>query len=125
LATPFGIGLGLFIALYGVATLDAPKIGAGLDNMLWALVPRYGFWSGPGWGQPSLDLFHWWPGPFSQESVIESATYAHDQHAKDAGADRQLIHDVWARHDIGPYGQVYRVGLTALFGTGIALGMDD
>jgi hypothetical protein len=57
--------------------------------------------------------------------VIEGATYRHDQNYRRPGADRQLIHDVWSRHDLGPYGQVYRGGLTALFGTGIALGMDD
>ena len=88
-------------------------------------IPRYGWWSGPGWGQPNLEALGYWYGPYSRQNVIEYATYWHDQYARNPGADRQLIHDVWSRNDLGPYGQVYRVGLTAMFGTGIALGMDD
>jgi RHS repeat-associated protein len=127
LGGPIGIGLGLFAALAGVAQLDAAKIGSGIEAILWALVPRYGFWSGPGWGKPNLEAFGWWPGPFSRQNVIEAATYRHDYGAANEipHADRDLIHDVWSRHDLGAYGQIYRVGLTAVFETRIAVGMGD
>ena len=111
--------------LAGVATLSPSLLASGISQFGWALVPRYGWWSGPGWGQPNLDALGYWYGPYSRENVIEYATYWHDQYAKYPGADRQLVQDVWSRNDLGPYGQLYRAGLTAMFGTGIALGMDD
>jgi RHS repeat-associated protein len=122
----YGIGLGLVTTFAGIATLNPSLVGSGLSQILWALVPRYGFWSGPGWGQPNFEANHGsWFGPYSSQNVIEGATYQHDQDHRNPGADQKLIHDVWSRHDLGPYGQIYRVGLTAMFGTGIALGMDD
>ena len=38
---------------------------------------------------------------------------------------RQLIRDVWSDHNLGPYGQVYRVLLTGLFGARVGVGLDD
>ena len=122
----YGMTRGLVTALAGVAALNPAMIAKGVSQFGWALVPRYGWWSGPGWGKPTLDANHGsWYGPYSSQSVIEYATYRHDYNYKNPGSDAQLIRDVWSRHDLGPYGQVYRVGLTALFGTGIALGFDD
>jgi RHS repeat-associated protein len=124
----YGIATGLLTTLAGIATLDSAKIGSGLSQTFWALVPRYGFWSGPGWGKPNLEANHGsWYGPYSSQSVIEAATHKHDYAtaAREPGADRSLIRDVWSRHDLGPYGQVYRVGLTVLFGAGIGLGLGD
>ena len=51
----YGMTRGLVTALAGVATLNPAMIGSGLSQFGWALVPRYGFWSGPGWGKPNLD----------------------------------------------------------------------
>lgn len=85
------------------------------------LIPRYGWWSGPDWGLPNRKALGYWHGPFSEENVIESATFEHDKGLP--GVDWQLIKDVWSRHDLGPYGQVYRVGLTGLFDTKILLGL--
>ena len=122
----YGMTRGLVTALAGVATLNPAMIGSGVSQFGWALVPRYGWWSGPGWGKPNLDANNGsWYGPYSGQSVIEQATYRHDYHYKEPGSDARLIRDVWSRHDLGPYGQIYRVGLTAMFGTGIALGFDD
>ena len=121
----YGMARGIVTAIAGVATLNPSLLGSGLSQFGWALVPRYGWWSGPGWGKPNLDSLGYWYGPYSRQNVIEYSTYWHDQYARYSGADRQLIHDVWSRNDLGPYGQIYRVGLTALFETGIALGMDD
>ncbi len=121
----FGMAAGLIMGLQGLALLDVKMVGIGLSSSLWALVPRYGFWSGPYWGQPNLEAFGSWFGPYGEQNVIESATHQHDLDFRNPGADRRLIHDVWSRGDLGPFGQVYRVGLTALFGTRIALGGDD
>jgi RHS repeat-associated protein len=120
-----GIAAGMAMAIQGMALLNPMMVAKGFESSFWALIPRYGFWSGPGWGKPNLDGLGAWFGPYSAQNPIEAATYRHDYHATQPGADRQLIRDVWSRNDLGPYGQVYRVGLTALFGTGIAFGMDD
>jgi hypothetical protein len=120
-----GVAVGLLMAIEGVALLNPMMVQKGFESALWSLVPRYGFWSGPYWGQPNLDGLGFWFGPFSQQNVIEQATYQHDQVAAQPGADRALIRDVWSRNDLGPYGQLYRLGLTGLFGAGIAMGMDD
>jgi RHS repeat-associated protein len=125
LGNVFGIAAGLAMAIEGFALMNPTMVAVGLMGSFWALVPRYGFWSGPYWGQPNLDAFGKWFGPFSSQNVIESATYQHDQDARKAGADRALIRDVWSRNDLGPAGQIYRVGLTAAFETRIAFGMDD
>ncbi|TMA33732.1 MAG: hypothetical protein E6J87_09175 [Deltaproteobacteria bacterium] len=125
LGNAIGVAAGLLLALQGLALLNPAMVAAGLTSSLWALVPRYGFWSGPGWGQPNLDGLGFWFGPFSEQNVIEGATHEHDLHHAESGADRQLIRDVWSRNDLGPYGQVYRLGLSGLFGSGILMGMDD
>jgi hypothetical protein len=121
----YGITRGLITVLAGVATLNPSWIGSGLSQFAWALVPRYGFWSGPGWGRPNFEANGMsWFGPYSGQSVIEQATYNHDYAYRKPGSDADMIREVWSRHDLGPYGQVYRVGLSAAFGTGIALGFD-
>jgi hypothetical protein len=121
----YGVARGIVTTLAGVATLNPSLLGSGISQFGWALVPRYGWWSGPGWGQPNLEALGYWYGPYSAQNVIEYATYWHDQDFANPRADRQLIRDVWSRHDLGPYAQVYRVGLTAVFGTRVALGLDD
>ena len=123
----FGIAAGLVMAIEGFVLMNPTMIAAGLMGSFWALVPRYGFWSGPYWGSANLEAFGWWPGPFRDQNVIEGATYDHDYASanKAPGADGALIRDVWSRQDLGPAGQIYRVGLTALFGTRIALGVSN
>jgi hypothetical protein len=94
----------------------------GFESAFWALVPRYGFWSGPGWGKPTLDGLGFWFGPYSNQSVVESATYNHDHNVPDPGADRRLIREIWSHQNLGPIGQVYRLGLTGAFEAKIAVG---
>ena len=120
----YGIVAGVATAILGIAFLSPSMIWSGLTQIGWALVPRYGWWSGPGWGLPNLESAGSWPGPYSDQNVIEDATYRHDRDAGEPGADRALIRDVWSRHDLGPVGQTYRVGMTALFGARIGLGFD-
>ena len=121
----FGFAAGLAMAVEGLLLMNPTMITKGFESAMWALVPRYGFWSGPGWGKPTLEGLGFWFGPFSNQNAIEFATYNHDYAHKEPGSDRALIRDVWSHHNVGPFGQIYRVGLTALFGSGIALGMDD
>jgi hypothetical protein len=121
----FGFAAGLVMAVEGLLLLNPTMVARGFESSFWALVPRYGFWSGPGWGRPNFEAWGWWFGPFTNQNVIEGATYNHDYAFQRAGADRALVHDVWTRNDLGPLGQIYRVGLTGLFGARIALGMDD
>jgi hypothetical protein len=78
----YGLTRGIVTTLAGVATLSPSLLASGISQFGWALVPRYGWWSGPGWGQPNLDALGYWYGPYSRENVIEYATYWHDQYAK-------------------------------------------
>ncbi len=118
LATPYGILESGAEILGGILGADRDLIRQGAAGLLHALVPRYGWYAGPGWG-----VNQWGQqgvAPF--DNPIDEAAKTHDIHAGQPGADRALIAAVWSRHDLGPYGQIYRIGLTALFAARIRLG---
>jgi hypothetical protein len=117
-----GIGVfrGLGEALAGTLTGDVGRAADGLKSTGWALVPRYGMFSGPDYGGDFEGL--------APITPIDVATYRHDQSYADldekgvpflslqrSEADRALISDMWKGHRLGPVGQAYRVGLTAAF----------
>ena len=118
----FGFAAGLAMAVEGLLLLNPTMIARGFESSFWALVPRYGFWSGPGWGKPTLEGLGSWFGPFSNQNTVEWATYNHDYAHGGDGADRELIRQVWSEHNLGPIGQLYRAGLTGLFEAKIAAG---
>jgi hypothetical protein len=119
LGNAYGLAKGLVDTLYGVATLNGEAIGRGLSDFGWSMVPRYGFYSGPGWGRPTGLGYE----PFN--NPIDRGAFSHDKTATQPGADRQLIRDVWSSQAVGPYGQFYRIGLTLGFATGVVAGFDD
>ncbi|HIK85696.1 MAG TPA: hypothetical protein EYG08_11340 [Myxococcales bacterium] len=114
-----GIIAGIGTVLGGVLSGNLSMITSGIGMFGNALVPRFGFNSGPGHGYPSL----------MPRTVIDLATRIHDKayarlsrsgvgmfSPKSAAADVQLIRNVWSSHRLGPVGQAYRLGLTAAFG---------
>ena len=117
-----GIIAGIGTALGGVLTGNLSMITSGIGMFGNALVPRFGFNSGPGHGYPSL----------MPRTVIDFATRIHDKayaglsesgvgmfSPRSTGADAQLIRNVWSSQRLGPIGQAYRLGLTAAFGVKI------
>jgi hypothetical protein len=89
-------------------------------STLAALVPRYGYTSGPDWGGLYVHL--------PPRHVIDRATFKHDRAYEElndegvglfsparTGADWQLVQDVWGDHRLGPIGQAYRVALSTAF----------
>ncbi|HEY5656222.1 MAG TPA: RHS repeat-associated core domain-containing protein, partial [Myxococcota bacterium] len=118
-ANAYGLSKGLLTALYGGALMNAQIIGRGLRELGWSLIPRYGFFAGPLWGRPTGLGYP----PF--DNPIDRGAFRHDRVATQPGADRQFLRDVWSSHALGPYGQLYRLGVTLVFGAGIALGRDD
>jgi len=115
----YGIAKGIVTSLYGLVTFDAAALRSGLSGFGWSLVPRYGLYTGPGWGGPT----HFSHSPFN--NPVDRGARIHDEIHTQPGADRRLIRDVWSGNDLGPYGQVYRVVLTAAFGVRVGLGLDD
>lgn len=113
------------MTVVAITQLNPYGVFFGHSTSGWALVPRYGFWSGPSWGLPNQRSLGFWYGPYGDQNVIEAATLRHDRDATKAGADRVLSRDVLSRHDLGPYGEVYRVLLIGALGALIGLGFDD
>jgi RHS repeat-associated protein len=124
----FGFGYGNLLgllggfgtALGGLLTGDVSQLRSGIRSMGWALVPRFGFNSGPGHGHPELE----------PRTVIDEATLEHDTayarlneeervgilSRRTTTADARLIRSVWRSPlQLGPVGQVYRAGLTVSF----------
>jgi hypothetical protein len=121
-----GIVGGFGDVLAGAISRDGRKALGGVRSIFSALVPRYGFFSGPDYGEGFEGV-----GP---RHVIDLATSAHDQAYRRLelegvpflspgrnAADSALIRGVWQSHRLGPVGQAYRLGLTAAFGLKIGM----
>jgi len=116
-----GVVRGLGSALAGAISGDGSEALGGLGSAAQAILPRYGFFSGPDYGGDFEGL--------SPRTIIDEATFRHDQAYRRLqqqgvpffspqrnAADLTLIRDVWRSHRLGPVGQIYRAGLTAAFG---------
>jgi hypothetical protein len=103
----------------GIFTRDVARIRSGFADFAAALVPRFGYYSGPRYGLTGV----------SPRTLIDIATLHHDRLYEALGtyfspratyADSRLLRTIWSGHDLGPFGQVYRVALTVGFAAKIA-----
>jgi hypothetical protein len=121
-----GIVRGLGNVLAGGISRDGGQALGGVRSIFSALVPRYGFSSGPDYGGDFEGV--------APRHVIDRVTIIHDQEYRRLdregipflspgrnAADSALIRGVWQSHRLGPVGQAYRLGLTAAFGLKIGV----
>jgi RHS repeat-associated protein len=120
-----GLLRGLQQTAKGVVQGDLRKVRDGLGSVAWALVPRHGWYGGPLWGLGGTRQ--------SPITPMDGNFVTHDEGWREAGlpgnaanagairsrADLQLVRDVWSldQPQPGPFGQVYRLGVTIIFPT--------
>ena len=109
-----GLVHGVTQTIAGMATGHLSMAEQGLASFAAAMVPDYGRYSGPLYGDPSFQQTPYNTpvdvSPFHHDAGYALHGYPHTP------TDVQLIKDVWNEPWVGPFGHTYRPLLTAGFG---------